>query len=313
MIFNKRYLFFLFSFLLIINNSQALEDQKTLTGKYFQIYTLHNDNSADINFQIIHINEHNEDIYDFVGINYTLEVTTFSKEQTYNHSIYSIGGANKEFKLVNHPPNSVGDFQITETITESSFTKGMFIHRVNFYALFGENIIPRKSMYAINLRFNVNNISHENKSENTIFLSGINKPENSSRIKYETYRIKVDLPVSPYFWSDYVSSIPIYPSAIISKGSGQSLFWDDFFGNDVIMLKYSITENPYPKRIDNLIEESNLILKETKKSNTIAILLGIFAFILASLNFFNIDLKKIISIAKSGLYNIKCYLGKIKK
>ena len=284
MIFNKRYLFFFILFLLIINNSQALEDQKPIIGEYFQTYTIHNDNSADINFQIFHIYENNEDIYDFIGLDYIFEVTTFSKEPTYNHSI-SMGNENNKLKLVNHPPNSAGEFQIKETIRENSMMKGIFIHRVNFYAFFEESMIPSgKSTTAINLRFGVNNFSYANKSENTIYLSGVNYPDNSSLIKYETYRIIVDLPISPYFWSNYVSSTPIYPSSIISKGTGQSLIWDDFFGDDVIMLKYSITENPYPKRIDNLIEESNSILKQAQKSSDLALNLGYLSVFLGVLS-----------------------------
>lgn len=290
-------IFILFIVLLSIINSQAKSDTKLMNGKLYQIYRIHEDNSADIIMQYSYINENNVEIPFMTDINYTISIISFSKEPTFNHSIYFVG-INKEFKVVNYSTKNFGEIQVNETIIESVMRKGDFLHRVNYKAYIGNSTSPAGSLITLNINFNINNISYIYKGVNELFLRRINTESFDEVNNY--FQMKVDLPDSPDSWTEYISS-NIEPSRIISKGTAQSLIWDYYPKYDII-LTYSVIENPLSKKINNLIEETNLVSKQAQKSGDIALSLGFLAFLLTIIS---IDYK----ILKTNLKKIYNYIS----
>lgn len=281
-------------------------DTNNLSCKIYRVYKIYDDNSMDVMNQYVYrYNQYSGSTAFFRNINHLMRFFSISEEVTYNHSLNCLI-AEKHF-ILSEPPLNVGEYYVDESIGEVD-DSDLFVHYVNFQAEAGESYLPAECMMTLNTFLKINNVSIKDGQNNIIQISPqiMIATEIPTEIDYDTFNLRVDLPNSPYFSSDYVSS-NIEPSRIIQRGTGQSLIWDYCPKFDII-ITYQIVENPIPKKIDSLIEETNLISKQSQESSDTALWLGKLSFCIAVfsliLSIRNINYGKI----KNKLDNIKTYI-----
>ena len=311
---NKHILCILFIFLLIISNSQAKNDSKNISVSEHQIYNINEYNSVEVTIYEIYSNKYNEDLPSYLISELTFYIYSFSKEPTFNHSVYS---AQVQLKHVEQYPQSFGEYNVKEEITEPY--PGQFKHSITFNISDGVGKFPARSYRSTKICFNINNFSTNEKNDNYVFmLSGIPmiSPESAEILQSNDYKVTVNLPNSPYLWVDYIGST-LEPSRIIPKITSQSLVWDNYSTDISLIIEFKLIENPTSKKIDTLIEETNIITKQAEKSGKLALKLGIWSFILAFfasllaiIDFWDIDIKKIII---DQYLKMKSISSKIKK
>ena len=269
----------------------SLAENDSMTYQFINIYKLNEDNSAQIIVQNTFSNNNDKIIPFFEKYRYSVPIVSFSKEPIYNYSVYFIG-ANEKFKRTNNSSITPHEFKVIEKINKISDIQ--YTHTLIFDINFGgpAPLLPGSSTL-LNINFEINNFSY-NAEPNYImyFPEGPNSQLHSeTQISSNDILTRIDLPYSPYIWSEYISST-FFPSLIISRETTQSLYWD-YPNKKPNRIIYRVNDNPITKQIDDLIGETNFISKQSEKSSNIALGLGIFAFILSMLSFLDINLEKI--------------------
>lgn len=294
----KNIMYSIVIFVLISSNCLAQNDTKKFDGIINEIITIHEDNSAEVTISITYSNYYDEDIPFLPNMEFTKAINSFSNKPTYN---YSVNFNNQNFNIVEENPKDYREFNFTEIITQIPDT-GQFEHKVKFRVNFGKGKVRAHSFMPMFLNFRIDNYSFKEKSGNNIVLMSVSpnfNQEMTELVIYNSNRLTINLPNSPYIWSEYISS-SLIPSTILSKGTSQSIFWDNYSSNGGFFL-YTVNENEISKKISALIEQTNLITIQAQESGDIAFGLGILALILT---FISIDYK----ILKSNLKEIE---GKI--
>jgi len=220
---NKHILYILFIFLLIISNSQAENDFKIISVNEHQIYNINEYNSVELTIYEQYSNKYNEDLPSYLISEFTFDVYSFSKEPTFNHSVYS---TQFQLKHVEQYPQNIGEYNVKEEITEPH--PGHFKHSITFNIFDGEGKFPALSYRSTKICFNINNFSMNEKNDNYVFLLSATPMislESTEILQSNDYKVTVNLPNSPYLWVDYIGST-LEPSRIIPKATSQSLVWD---------------------------------------------------------------------------------------
>lgn len=299
-----KYVIYIFlTIILISSNCQAISENNTKKIKpdISKLYILNVDNSLDVTNQYLFRNNNKETVTITQNLTNIIRLFSPSDEKTYNHSVFML--PNYEF-ILSEPPLDSGEFYFNQRFEEIPGPQA-FIHYVEFNSNLPNPYVLKESVKMLEFHLKINNASIKSGDNYIITISPktMISLEPPTELEYNDFNLRVDLPSSPYLWVDYVdSNIP--PSNIISKGTGQSLVWD-YCPNQDIILKYKIIENPIPKKIDELIEENNKILKQAQESSDLALYLGWWSVILGG---FSIILG-LLSVKK----HISGYIEKFKK
>lgn len=259
---------------LAIPGSAVSED---LNSDAHIIYTLDENGSLDVFMQFVYINNQNYPLPLFEKKDAKVEVFTSSVNSSYGHDVYFLPSRSHFVRI--DDCGFYGTYSLNEDVVYS-YNPDEYIHNIYFEVFCPGESLSEKAMTTFNIQFSINDSVFTHGEQRTLHISRTN-------ISHDNYELRVNLPNHPYYWTEFVSS-NIYPSNILPNGNGQTLVWEKEPEHS-IFVTYKITEVPIRKDIDNLVEETNQLSKDIDRSGDIALLLGVFAFVLAVFSFFKID------------------------
>lgn len=242
------------------------------------VYTINENNSAFIEeyLLITYFKPENNVISVRASINFTSVIMSASNEETYNYSIASTKKFEKNsftsFVPISNT-SSVPNSSVYEDITP--FSTNFYKHTIKYPFNTNSNNFDEFNSDLYQFQFMVNNISFNYKDIYTLIIPKIM----ISSVQNSSAQIRVNLPNSPYYYAEYISS-NVKPTEIVTDGTSQSIFWDNAPQIDIILF-YRLIENPVNKKTTELQTETNKLEEQAYKSSILAIIFGIISIAFA--------------------------------
>jgi len=286
----KRIITCIFIMLLMSGYCQANNNTDGLSCDVFKTYQIDEKGTLKVTSTYQYFNRnYDKTLREDLKLSFTTRFYSPNKEEI-NYIFVSCPNIDPEFEYSKSPLySSQYDYETRFSEFDDIFGSLCFLDIAINY---GKLDLPPESLIKIYINLMMNNVSINNEDRYEIFISprDYELSDSSKTKEYNSFNLRVDLPNNPYYTSYYIDSTTL-PTTIAPKGSGDSLFWDYCPQTDIV-ISYRLVENPIPKKIDGLIEETNLISKQAKDSSYWALGLGTLSFIIASFSFMKIDYKK---------------------
>lgn len=244
---------------------------------YTDVYSINENNSAIIDEYVLITYVKPEDI-NIIGIehllNFTFTIMSTSNEKTYNYSIADIDDFD-EHSLTSFSSDNMStlpNFYYREKIGQ--FENNFYHHIIEYSFKSTRNDFDESASDLYRFQFMINNVSYKYNDIYTLVIpqTTIYSVQNTSR------QIKVNLPNSPYYYAEYISS-NVNPTEIITTETSQSISWDSPPQINIILF-YRIVDNSVNKKTTELQMETNKLEEQAYESSKLSIILGILSFIL---------------------------------
>lgn len=269
----------IFIILLMSGYCQANNDTDKLICDAFKTYQIDEKGTLEVTNIYYYQNKNYDRIFrEDIKLSFSTRFYSPTKEEMYNISV-SCPSADPDIKYSKPPLEQYQYYYETSFDDSDGIFKSTCYLNVKGINI-GEQEFPPETLLKITLKLMMDNVSkkYEDHYEIKLFPKDHELPNYHKIKEYDSFNLRVDLPNNPYYTSYFLdSNIP--PTMIAPKGTGESLFWDYCPQTDII-ISYRLVENPIPKKIDELIEDNNKILKQAQKSSDLASYLGWWSVIL---------------------------------